>query len=154
MPGLDGFQVLEQAWGEHMPYVVFVTAHDAHALKAFEFHALDYLLKPYSEARFLEALRRARVQLAQRATSAERRQLAALLETLAAARGGGANGGAGGASVARAPFAQRFSVRDRDRIVFVRAEELEAVLAAGNYVELVVGGKKHLMRVTLAEMEE
>jgi two-component system LytT family response regulator len=149
MPGLDGFQVLEQVWGERPPHVVFVTAHDAHALKAFEFHALDYLLKPYSEERFLEALRRARVQIAQRATSAEQRQLEALLESLAAARGAGGASGASG----RGPYAQRFSVRDRERIVFVRAEELDAVLAAGNYVELVVGAKKHLMRVTLAEME-
>jgi len=148
MPGLDGFAVLEQVWGERLPRIVFVTAHDTHALKAFEFHALDYLLKPYSEARFLEALRRAREQIARGEGGADERRLMQLLESLQAARAGGA-----GVMERRPGYAQRFSVRDRDRIVLVRAEELDAVLAAGNYVQLVCGRQRHLLRVTLAEME-
>src|SRR5262249_10808253 len=63
MPGLNGFQVLEQISDETLPMVVFVTAHDVHVLKAFEVHALDYLLKPYSESRFSESLRRARKEI-------------------------------------------------------------------------------------------
>jgi two-component system LytT family response regulator len=145
MPGLDGFEVLEQVWTERLPRIVFVTAHDAHALKAFEFHALDYLLKPYSEARFLEALRRAREHLVQGGGGADERRLVELIEALAAGRAHGAG---------RPAYAQRFSVRDRDRIVLVRAEEIDAVLAAGNYVQLVCGRQRHLLRVTLAEMEE
>ena len=63
MPGLDGFETLERVAAEHLPMVIFVTAHDAFALRAFEVHATDYLLKPFTEPRFAEALRRARVEL-------------------------------------------------------------------------------------------
>ena len=63
MPGLDGFETLERVASEYLPMVIFVTAHDAYALKAFDVHATDYLLKPFTEPRFAEALRRARIEL-------------------------------------------------------------------------------------------
>ena len=139
MPGLDGFQVLEQVAGEHLPMVVFVTAYDVHAIRAFEIHALDYLLKPYSQSRFDESLRRARREIERGAAFPERERLGALLDSLAD-RGG-------------AVHARRFAVRDGDRIVMVKTDALDAVVAAGNYVELVEPARRHLLRVTLSEME-
>ena len=66
MPGLNGFDVLRALGKEHMPLVIFVTAYDQHALKAFEVHALDYLLKPFKQARFKQTVQRARETLANR----------------------------------------------------------------------------------------
>jgi two-component system LytT family response regulator len=143
MPGLNGFQVLEQVARDYLPVVVFVTAHDVHALQAFEINALDYLLKPYSEERFQESLRRVRRELDRAGGPSESERLRSLLETLAAQR----------LVADRRAFPPRFAVRERDRIVLVRAEDLDAVEAAGNYVSLVVGGRKHLLRLTLADME-
>lgn len=146
MPGLDGFQVLERSAGEHLPLVVFVTAHDAHAIRAFEIHALDYLLKPYSTARFGETLRRAREELSREDGLAERNKVAELLQALEAAR-------AANTEEPHSAYPTRFTVRDRERILLVRAEEIEAVEAAGNYLQLHSRGKVHLLRATLAEME-
>jgi two-component system LytT family response regulator len=137
MPGLSGFDVLERVGGAHLPVVVFVTAHDQHALKAFEVHALDYLLKPYTEARFQAALTRVRAELADAEDFPGRARLGRLLDARDAAPG----------------YLHRFTVRDRDRIVFVRAEEVEAIAAAGNYIELVTASGTHLMRMTLSEAE-
>ena len=157
MPGLDGFETLERVAAEHLPMVIFVTAHDAFALRAFEVHATDYLLKPFTEPRFAEALRRARVELSHELESPERGRLGELLAALEAARNaaaaaGPAPGGTAGTGGA-ASYPQRFSVRERDRILLVRVDSLEAVQAAGNYVELVGAGRKHLLRETLSEME-
>ena len=146
MPGLDGFQVLERVGDANLPMVVFVTAHDDRALRAFEIHALDYLLKPFPEERFLESLRRARAELAAPEEHPERTRLLGLLEALAAARSDATPGRA-------TAWPRRFTVRDRDRIRLVRVDDLEAVEAAGNYVQLVAGGARHLLRQTLAEME-
>lgn len=146
MPGLDGFEVLEQVGDTGLPMVVFVTAHDDRALRAFEIHALDYLLKPFTEERFLESLRRARVELAAPEEHPERTRLLGLLEAVAAARADATPGHA-------AAWPRRFTVRDRDRIRLVRVDDLEAVEAAGNYVQLVARDGRHLLRHTLAEME-
>src|SRR5580765_4947403 len=80
MPGLDGFGVLRALAGAPLPAVIFVTAHDRYALKAFEVHALDYLLKPFDRARFAAALERARAQLRQGSAAALDERLRALLQ--------------------------------------------------------------------------
>lgn len=142
MPGMSGFQVLEALPAGELPMVVFVTAHDQHALQAFEINALDYLLKPYSEERFAESLRRARNALAEpddRPTQARLREMLAQLE----------------AKRARPEaFPPRFAVRESGRVVLVKASELVAVEAAANYVMLVTGRERHLLRLTMAEMEQ
>jgi len=143
MPGLSGFDVLEQVSGTCLPMVVFVTAHDAHALRAFDVHALDYLLKPFTEARFRETLGRVRRELAGTEDYPARRRLAAALDAVQAT----ANPAAGPTPI------RRFTVRDRDRIVLVPVGEIEAVMAAGNYVELVTRGGRHLLRQTMADIE-
>jgi len=141
LPGLDGFDVLRSLAPDALPLVVFVTAYDAHALQAFEIHALDFLLKPYSKERFQDCLRHVRAAITHGETSEELARVRTLLEDL----------GHAPASAAAPP--RRFAVRDRDRITFVKADDLEAVVSAGNYVQLIAGGRSHLLRLTLAEME-
>lgn len=161
MPGFSGFEVLEQASADHLPMVVFVTAHDSHALKAFEVHALDYLLKPYTESRFQEALNRARGELARPDESVRHERLAALLDALSRPstdslsdpRTDALSGPSTNAPAAGPGWLRRFTVRDRDRILLVRADEVEVLEAAGNYVQLTSRGATHLVRQTLAELE-
>jgi len=139
MPGCNGFEVLRTLPATELPLVVFVTAFDAHALQAFALHALDFLLKPYSDERFQDCLSHVRAAIAQGETAAE---LARVRELLEAVEAGGAT-----------RYPPRFAVRERERVVLVHASDLEAVVAAGNYVQLIAGGRKHLLRLTLAEME-
>ncbi|MEZ4416805.1 MAG: LytTR family DNA-binding domain-containing protein [Gemmatimonadota bacterium] len=134
MPGMDGFEVLQQLDPSVQPQVIFVTAHDDHALRAFEVHALDYLLKPVDPDRFTETLQRA-VDAHERGTEAP--LPAALRATLAE----------------RTPI-ERFLVRSRGRMVLVPVAQVEWIGAAGNYVEVHVGDAVHLVRGTLADVED
>ena len=136
MPGMDGFGVLRALPRERLPGVIFFTAYEQHALKAFEVHALDYLLKPVSNARFTAALGRAYklVDSAARATMAER-----VLEML---------------DRTADKYASRFTVQTGSRIQIVIAEDVEWIGAAGDYVELHVGGRSFLLRETMASLEE
>ncbi|HEU4456924.1 MAG TPA: LytTR family DNA-binding domain-containing protein [Longimicrobium sp.] len=144
MPGLDGFGVVEQVGVERMPAVVFVTAFDEHALRAFEVHAADYVLKPFDDARFADAVRHAARQL--RGGGDELRQrLDALLTEV---RGGSA--APGGA----ARHVTRLMVQVKDRIRFVRTDEVDWLEAAGNYVRVHAGAQAHLIRATLAGLCE
>lgn len=149
MPGLSGFEVLEQVGDVCVPMVVFVTAHDHHALKAFDVHALDYLLKPFTEARFQATLTRVRNELTGADDYPARRRLAALLDAVPSPSAASASVTPEGAP---RPL-RRFTVRDRDRIRMVPIGEVEAITAAGNYVELVTPGGRHLVRQTLADVE-
>jgi two-component system LytT family response regulator len=143
MPEGDGFSVLEAVSREHVPEVVFVTAHERHALRAFEVSALDFLLKPVREERFHAALAKARREIARGESREGPAKLSALLDRL---RGGGDPDGP--------RRIERFAVRTRDRFVIVPAAEVEWISAAGNYAELHVGSATHLVRATLAELEE
>ena len=120
MPEVDGFDVLERIGADAVPAVVFVTAYDEYALRAFEVHALDYLLKPFDDRRFFAALSRAKEQVRAKSPSA---------------------------------FTRRFLVRTRDKVLFIKADELEWVEAADYYVSLHAGGKSYLLRQTMAEIE-
>ena len=131
MPGLDGFGVVEEVGPSRMPPVVFVTAHDEHAIRAFEVEAIDYLLKPVDDQRFRRALDRVRARLGERDDGALERKLAALL-------------GARPAHIA---------VRDRGRIVLLPAKEIDCVEAEGDYVSLRAGEKTWLVRETMGAME-
>lgn len=144
MPELDGFEVLDRVGASRMPAVIFVTAYDEYAIRAFDVHALDYLLKPFERARFERALRRAREHLARGGAETLTHRLRALLEELTPAR-----------SIEEAREAQdRLVVKSRGRIAIVRPEELEWVEAAGNYVRLHVANESHLMRETMTRMAE
>jgi len=141
MPGMNGFEILEQVAGEHLPIVVFVTAHDEHALRAFDVHALDYLLKPVADDRFLESLRRARAALtAETLATGARERLAGALDAKAGTPGAGPG-----------PI-RRFVVKERGRYLLVPAEEVHWIGAAGNYAEIHARGGAHLVRATIADL--
>ncbi|HEX2567977.1 MAG TPA: LytTR family DNA-binding domain-containing protein [Polyangia bacterium] len=121
MPEVDGFEVLERV-GDVVPAVIFVTAYDAYALRAFEVHALGYLLKPFSDARLCAELSRAKEQVRARRVAA--------------------------------PFVRRFVIRTRDEVAFVKTEDIDWIEAANYYASLYAGGKTHLIRLTMAEIEK
>jgi two-component system LytT family response regulator len=142
MPDGDGFDVIEAIGGHHLPEVVFVTAHERHALRAFDVSALDFLLKPVREDRFRTALDRARQELARGEAREGPARLSALLDQV---RGHPRADGQ--------RRIERFAVRTRDRFVIVPAAEVRWISAAANYAELHVQGATHLVRATLAELE-
>ena len=140
MPEMNGFEVLEHLTDLPLPVIIFVTAYDQYALKAFEVSALDYLLKPFDDARFHKALSQARRQIEQHHAS----ELGRKLLTLMAARGIRPD----------APrYLARVMVKTAGRVVFIRAEEIDWIEAYDNYVRLHVGGKAHLLRQTMNELE-
>ena len=136
MPRLNGFEVLEALSPGPIPIVIFTTAHDAHAIRAFEFSALDYLLKPFTEARFQMSLGRAR----------------ALLEKMGKAEKGSGDS-PGAASLHPTPGGGRIFVRSSERILFLRPGEIDRIEAAGNYVLLHTAQEQHILRETISAME-
>jgi two-component system, LytTR family, response regulator len=136
MPGMDGFDVLRALPRENLPSVIFLTAYEQHALRAFEVHALDYLLKPVDDARFAAAIDRARklTDATLKTKMAER-----VLQLL---------------DQAPDKYASRFAVQTGSRIQIVVAEDVEWIGAAGDYVELHVSGRAHLLRETMSSMEQ
>lgn len=148
MPEMDGFAVLEELEPEEMPVVVFVTAYDAYAIRAFEVHALDYLLKPYDDERFFEALERAKAELRHRRDTAFTERLEALLEE----RGDGAPP-AGGAGGGEGRGRDRIMIKSSGRIQFVAVDEIDWVEAAGDYVRLHAGERSHLLRETMKGLQ-
>lgn len=141
MPGLDGFDVLARIGPERMPLVIFVTAYDEHALRAFEVHALDYLLKPIDENRLAEALERARRQFQQQHLDHLNHRLRALLETMQP-------------PLPNKPPLDRLIVKSHGRVVFLPIEEVDWIEAAGDYVKLHAGEKAHLLRETMTHLAE
>jgi two-component system LytT family response regulator len=141
MPEADGFEVLRAVGPDRMPLVVFVTAFDRFAVKAFEVNAVDYLLKPFDDERFTAAIERAKRALRQdKPTLGDLgKRLAALLEH-------------GGIDDTRRPLT-RLIVKDQDRAIFVGVEELDWIEAADYYVKLHTRGRTHLVRQSLQSLE-
>ena len=146
MPGLDGFGVVEQVGPQRMPPVVFVTAYDTHALRAFSLHAVDYLLKPFDDRRFAETLAHVRRQLRQARESELARRLVALLGEIRSRR-------APAISPTHGP-ATRILVRRDERLEFLPVESVDWVEAAGNYVRVHAGSRSELVRTTLSGLLE
>jgi two-component system LytT family response regulator len=142
MPEVDGFEVVRRVAEEHLPVIVFVSAHDRFALRAFEVHALDYLLKPVSRERLRDGLGRVRQELS-RADRDGARALSRLVAEPLSRRPEEAP--------PSAPL-RRFAVKDGDRYLLLRADEVQWIEAAGNYVGLHARGKVFLMRSTLADL--
>jgi len=138
MPGMDGFGVIKSLSVNKFPVprIIFATAHDQHALRAFEVHAFDYLLKPVSEARFREALRRVREQLAQSGDSHVSR-LHEMLEQMQRERG----------------FPDRLLIHEDSRAFFVPVRDISWVEADRNYLVLHCGKKSHTLRGTLDSLQ-
>jgi two-component system LytT family response regulator len=137
MPGLNGFEVIDAVGAEQMPLVIFVTAYDQHALRAFQVRALDYLLKPFDRERFQEALQRARAHIQRDETGDIGRRLLALVKDLRRDQ----------------PKTDRLVVKSGGRLFFLRVDEIDWVEASGNYVRLHVGTTSHLLRETMNAIE-
>jgi two-component system LytT family response regulator len=139
MPEVDGFAVLERLRPRPAPAIIFVTAHDDYALRAFDVHAVDYLRKPFDAARFREAFSRARQRLAGAGADDQARKIDALLAQVEA----------------QPPRSrERLMVRTDGRLYFVRIDDIDWIEAAGNYVKLHVGRETHLMRETMMGIEK
>jgi two-component system, LytTR family, response regulator len=137
MPHMNGFEVIDAVGVDRMPLVIFVTAYDQHALRAFEVKALDYLLKPFDRERFTDALQRARKQVEREETGDLGRRLMALVKDLRKDQ----------------PRSDRLVVKSGGRLFFLRADEIDWIEAAGNYVRLHVGTTSHLLRETMNAIE-
>jgi two-component system LytT family response regulator len=134
MPEMDGFGVLKEIGAERMPPVIFVTAHDQYAIKAFEVNAIDYLLKPVTRERCSQALARVRERISQ---GADNQHVMSLLQQLAAPP----------------QYLQRVALRSAGKIAFVNIEDILFVQAAENYVQLNLKASRHLLHVPIATLE-
>ncbi len=138
MPGMDGFEVVSHLDPTNLPAIVFVTAYDQHAVRAFEARAVDYLLKPTSLARLQESLTRVRERM--RASDGSAALSQPLLDLLAERE-------------ATANRPRRLAVRSGERTSFVATDDVDWCEAAGNYVVLHVGKETHILRETMAALE-
>jgi two-component system LytT family response regulator len=136
MPELDGFGVIEAMGTGPAPVIVFVTAFDQFAVRAFEVHAVDYLLKPFDRERFQKALRRAIEQVKNRDAGALQQRQSAVLAELPSSK-----------------TADRMAVKSGGHVVWVKLEEIDWIGSADNYAELHVRAKSHLLRETLGALE-
>ncbi len=134
MPEMDGFGVLRAVGAEHMPPVIFVTAHDRYAIQAFEVNAIDYLLKPVTRERCSQALQRVRERIG---AGTDNRHVMSLLQQLAAPP----------------QYLARVALRSSGKISFVNMEDILFVQAAENYVQLHLRNARHLLHVPIATFE-
>jgi two-component system LytT family response regulator len=144
MPEMDGFDVIEHVGAEHVQAIVFVTAFDQYALKAFEVHALDFLLKPYDDVRFNQALQRAKAQIETREISKISKRLLALLEERESQKH---------ISTRQTPYLTRLMIKLASRVVLLKVREIDWIEADGNYAKLHVGKKAHLLREKMHDLE-
>jgi len=137
MPEVDGFGVVRELGDDEMPMVVFATAYEEHAIRAFEVHALDYLLKPFREERLRDTLERVRETLRTNGSGELLRSMRALL----------------GALPAPPAPPERLAIRTPGRIRFVALDDVDWFEAAGNYILVHVGEHAHLLRETMANLQ-
>lgn len=137
MPEAGGFDVLAALAEDRPPLVIFVTAYDSYAVRAFEVNAFDYLLKPFDRERFGAAISRAKEHLRRRGDGDLSRRILALLEQMRAGR----------------KHLERIVVKSNGRISFVQADEIDWIESEGNYVQIHAGKRSHLLRETLSNLE-
>jgi two-component system LytT family response regulator len=151
MPGMNGLEVTRAIPEDRLPVVVFLTAYDQYALSAFETHALDYVVKPFSDDRFRKAIARARVQIAQRRLgrlAVTAAQLTSLVDTLARQR-------RGTDAVPTRRYLARVAVASLGKIAYVRVDDIQWIGAADYYAEIHTSdGRKHLVRETMQHFED
>src|SRR5882724_1703178 len=141
MPEMDGFEVLEGIPRDRLPAIVFTTAYDKHAVRAFEIHALDYLLKPIEPARFKAAVARVREHLRTQHTSLAAR---GLLELLASRKD---------STVPPTQYLTRLPIKTDDKVAVIKTADIDSIESAGNYVAVNVGKESHILRETLNALE-
>jgi two-component system, LytTR family, response regulator len=137
MPEKDGFEVLESLNGDPIPAVIFITAYDQYAIRAFDVHAMDYVLKPFDRDRFETSLRRVKAELRQRTPEELKSRMMSLIKSVRDER----------------LYAERLLVKTGGRVVFLRTVEIDWIEAQGNYLRLHKGAESYLIRQTMAEME-
>jgi two-component system LytT family response regulator len=138
MPETDGFGVVAALEPQERPVILFVTAHDEYALRAFEVHALDYLLKPFDNERFTRALERVREQLRLRQGQGVDHRIESLIARLQA----------------DTRYLRRVAVKARGRTRVINVNDIDWIGAEGNYLNLHVGAETHLIRETMATIEQ
>ena len=138
MPELNGFEVLAELRNERLPIIIFVTAFDTFALKAFEAHALDYLLKPVADDRFFEALKRVKIHISDRESGKFRDRLLGLVREVSHST----------------KYLSRLAVESDGRYIFLKVAEIDWIEAAGNYLTLHVGKQSYLLRGRISELEK
>lgn len=148
MPGLDGFEVLARLEPDQRPVVIFSTAYDEYAIQAFEVNAVDYLLKPYADERFDEAVRRAEQALRGDRDGHVRERLRKLLQGIALV-----TDDEHGAPENAERFLDRFAIPVKDRWVVVPATSVDWIEASGDYVNLHVASRTYLLRGTMSSIE-
>ena len=136
MPGMDGFEVLRALPSGNLPAVIFLTAYEQHAVRAFEVHALDYLLKPVDDERFAAAVERMRQRMSASSRMKMADRLIQMLEQTAN------------------QYVSRFTVKTGARIQVVPVDDILWIGAAGDYAELHAGNRSHLLRETMSVLEE
>ena len=148
---MDGFEVLRAVGPSRMPHVIFVTAYDQFALRAFEVHALDYLLKPFGDKRFFDAIARAKDAIRRTGADEVRKRVIALLETIVLQDGSGPGPGdyTGGPTAAAGTFATRIAVKETGRVLLVKADEIDWIEAADYCAKLHVRDRVHVIRESL-----
>jgi two-component system LytT family response regulator len=137
MPEMDGFEVVHTVGIDRMPAIIFITAYDRYALRAFDANALDYLLKPFGRERFERALARAKVRILGNSGRDEARRILAGLEQVQTSQG----------------YGERLPIAENGRIVFVKTKDIDWIEADGNYACLHVGSRGHELRETLTNLE-
>jgi two-component system LytT family response regulator len=142
MPGLSGFDLLEKVPPGHMPYIIFITAYDQYAVKAFEIHALDYLLKPFEKERFYESLARAKAVIGQQALSNLTDKIFQLTTTYK------------GEKENKAAYLEELVIRDGGRILAVKTQDITWLEAANQYVRVHTGGASHLLSRSLDTLQK
>ncbi len=133
IPEADGFAVIEKIGVEKLPPVIFITSYDQYALRAFDVHAVDYLLKPYNQERFQLALERVRAQLQNGQTDVLDERLRSLLESLKPEQ----------------KYLERLMIKSSGRVIFLRTEEIEWIEAEGNYLRIHAGREAYMLRETM-----
>lgn len=142
MPEMDGFELLEKLPRERLPVVIFTTAYNTHAVRAFEAHALDYLVKPFQPERFKEAVARAHEHLVTRQVSSAAQGLLDLLANRQSS------------PVVATLYLTRLTVKDGDKVSVIKSAEIDSIESAGNYVSVNVGKQSHILRQSLNSLEK
>lgn len=137
MPGKDGFTVLEELGPQHTPLVIFVTAYDQYAVRAFEVYALDYLLKPFDQERFEKAMRRAKDQIKGGSGEGLSQKILAAIEQIKS----------------KPTFLERLVIKNNGHLFFLKTDEVDWFEAEGNYVRLHAGKESCLLRDTISSLE-
>ncbi len=155
MPGKSGFEVLRELRDEELPAVIFVTAFDEYAVRAFEVNAIDYLLKPIEEARLAKAVERARSHLDGRRAEAHKQALLRLLSEITG-RSLESMGDVKGQELKPLGKTElaRLAIKDGSKVTWVKQEDIEWIEAAGDYMCVNANGETHIMRKTMKQLED